>query len=107
MQNDDQSGAKSGDHTQSWIYDWCMTRRGADEISADPALQARWRRLQRQERPAVPAEMSAATRDALIMRLHKQGYSPAEIGGACLTRRGAAAAIDRIREGRPGRVRAE
>jgi hypothetical protein len=85
-----------------------MTRRGADEISADPALQARWRRLQRQERPAVPAEMNAVTRDAMIMRLHKQGYTPAEIGRAVgLTRRGAAAAIDRIREGRPGRVRAE
>lgn len=85
-----------------------MSRKGADEISGSPALQARWRRLHRQERPAVPAEMSAATRDALIVRLVGEGYSPAQIGKAVgLTRRGAAAAIERIREGRPGRVRAE
>jgi hypothetical protein len=42
------------------------------------------------------------------MRLHNNGYTPAQIGKAVgLTRRGAAAAIQRIREGRPGRVRAE
>jgi hypothetical protein len=85
-----------------------MSRRGADEISGSPALQARWRRLQRQERPAVPAEMNAVTRDATIMRLVGEGWTPAEIGCAVgLTRRGAAAAIDRIREGRRGRVRGE
>lgn len=86
-----------------------MSRKGADEISGSPALQARWRRLQRQEAPDVPvAEMSAATRDALIMRLHARGFTPAQIGKATgLTRRGAAAAIERIREGRPGRVRGE
>jgi hypothetical protein len=82
-----------------------MAKRGADEISGSPALQARWRRLQRQERPA---EMNAVTRDATIMRLLGEGWTPAQIGKATgLTRRGAAAAIERIREGRPGRVRAE
>lgn len=71
-------------------------------------MQARWRRLRRQERLAVPAEMSAATRDALIMRMVGQEYTHAQIGNAVgMTRRGVAAAIDRIRDGRPGRVRAE
>jgi hypothetical protein len=86
-----------------------MSRRGADEISGNPVLQARMRRLRRQAAPGVPVtELSAATRDALIMRLVGDGYSPAQIGKAVgMTRRGAAMAIERIRDGRPGRVRAE
>jgi len=52
--------------------------------------------------------MNAASRDALIMQMHNKGYTPAQIGKVVgLTRRGVAAAIERIREGRPGRVRAE
>ena len=79
-----------------------MSRRGADEVSGSPTLQARLLR------PAGPAQMNAASRDELIMRLHNQGYTPAQIGKVVgLTRRGVAAAIDRIREGRPGRARAE
>ena len=79
-----------------------MSRRGADEISGSPQLQARLLR------PAGPVQMNAASRDELIMRLHNRGYTPAQIGKVVgLTRRGAAAAIERIREGRPGRVRAE
>ena len=59
-------------------------------------------------RSAGPAQMNAASRDELIMKMHKKGYTDAQIGKAVgLTRRGAAAAIQRIREGRPGRVRAE
>jgi hypothetical protein len=79
-----------------------MSRRGADEISGSPQLQARLLR------PAGPAQMNAASRDELIMRLHKKGYTPAQIGKVVgLTRRGAQMALQRIREGRPGRVRAE
>jgi hypothetical protein len=79
-----------------------MSRRGADEVSGSPELQARLLR------PAGPAQMNAASRDELIMRLHNRGYTPAQIGKVVgLTRRGAAAAIERVREGRPGRVRAE
>jgi hypothetical protein len=79
-----------------------MSRRGADEISGSPQLQARLLR------PAGPAQMNAASRDALIMQMHNKGYTPAQIGKVVgLTRRGVAAAIERIREGRPGRVRAE
>ena len=79
-----------------------MSRHGADEISGSPELQAKMRRA------AAVAEMSAATRDARIMRLHGEGYKPAEIGRAVgMTGRGVSAAIARIRDGRPGRVRAE
>jgi hypothetical protein len=79
-----------------------MSRRGADEISGSPQLQARLLR------PAGPAQMNAASRDALIMSLHKKGYTDAQIGKVVgLTRRGAQMALQRISEGRPGRVRAE
>lgn len=76
--------------------------KGADEISGNPALQARMRRQE------APAEMSAATRDAMIIRLHNKGYSDAQVGKAVgLSRRGVGMAIERIREGRAGRVRSE
>jgi hypothetical protein len=79
-----------------------MSRHGADEVSGSPELQAKMMRS------AGPAQMNAASRDELIMKMHKKGYTDAQIGKAVgLTRRGAAAAIQRIREGRPGRVRAE
>jgi hypothetical protein len=65
-------------------------------------------RLQRQEGSAVPPQMNAVSRDALIMSLHNRGYTDAQIGKVVgLTRRGVGMAIQRIREGRPGRVRAE
>jgi DNA-binding NarL/FixJ family response regulator len=79
-----------------------MSRRGADEISGSPQLQARLLRS------AGPAQMNAADRDRLIVRLHGQGYSDAQIGKVVgLTRRGVSGAITRIREGLPGRVRGE
>lgn len=94
--------------TVNTAYAWRMTKKGAEEISGSPALQARWARLRRQERLAVPAEMSAVTRDAIIMQRHAEGYTPAEIARSVgMTRRGVAAAISRIRDGRPGRARAE
>jgi hypothetical protein len=79
-----------------------MSRRGADEISGSPQLQARLLRS------AGPAQMNAASRDELIISLHNKGYTDAQVGKAVgLTRRGVGMAISRIRDGRPGRVRAE
>ena len=53
-------------------------------------------------------QMNAASRDALIVRLHNKGFTDAQIGKAVgLTRRGVGMALQRIREHRPGRVRAE
>jgi hypothetical protein len=78
-----------------------MSRRGADEISGSPELQARMR-------PAAPATMSADQRDRLIVMLNDKGWDAGKIGRVVgLTRRGAQMALQRIREGRPGRVRAE
>jgi hypothetical protein len=52
--------------------------------------------------------MNAASRDELIMRLHNEGYTPAQIGKVVgLTRCGVGMAIQRIRDNRPGRVWAE
>jgi hypothetical protein len=52
--------------------------------------------------------MSSARRDELIAKLDAKGYSYAQIAKHVgLTRRGAAPAWARIREGRPGRARAE
>jgi hypothetical protein len=83
-----------------------MSRRGADEISGSPELQARM--LQARMRPAAPATMSAARRDELIVMLNDKGWDVRKIGRAVgLTRRGAQMALQRIREGRPGRIRAE
>jgi hypothetical protein len=79
-----------------------MSRRGADEISGSPQLQARLLR------PAGPATMSADQRDRLIVALNDKGWDHSRIGRAVgLTRRGVAAALVRIRERRPGRIRAE
>jgi hypothetical protein len=83
-----------------------MSRRGADEISGSPELQARM--LQARVRPAAPATMSADQRDRLIVMLNDKGWDAGKIGKAVgLTRRGAQMALQRIREGRPGRIRAE
>jgi len=78
-----------------------MSRHGADEISGSPELQARMR-------PAVAAQMSAARRDELIVMFADKGWDHGRIGRAVgLSRRGVGMALQRIREGRPGRVRAE
>jgi hypothetical protein len=78
-----------------------MSRRGADEISGSPELQARI-----STRPA--ATMSADQRDRLIVHLDGLGWNHTKIGHAVgLTRRGVGMALERIREGRPGRVRGE
>ena len=83
-----------------------MSRRGADEISGSPELQARM--LQARMRPAAPATMSAHQRDRLIVMLNDKGWDAGKIGKAVgLTRCGAQMALQRIREGRPGRIRAE
>jgi hypothetical protein len=83
-----------------------MSRRGADEISGSPELQARM--LQARMRPAAPATMSADQRDRLIVMLNDKGWDAGKIGKAVgLTRRGVQMALQRIREGRPGRIRAE
>ena len=83
-----------------------MSRRGADEISGSPELQARM--LQARMRPAAPATMSAACRDELIVMLNDKGWDAGKIGRAVgLTKRGVQMALQRIREGRPGRIRAE
>jgi hypothetical protein len=59
-------------------------------------------------RPAGPATMSAARRDELIVMLDRKGWDPGKIGRAVgLSRRGVSAALARIKEGRPGRIRAE
>jgi hypothetical protein len=83
-----------------------MSRRGADEISGSPELQARM--LQARMRPAAPATMSADQRDRLIVMLNDKGWDAGKIGKAVgLTKRGVQMALQRIREGRPGRIRAE
>jgi hypothetical protein len=83
-----------------------MSRRGADEISGSPELQARM--LQARMRPAAPATMSADQRDRLIVMLNDKGWDAGKIGRAVgLTKRGVQMALQRIREGRPGRIRAE
>jgi hypothetical protein len=54
------------------------------------------------------APMGAEQRDKLILALNAKGYSAEKIGHAVgLTRRGVGMALERIREGRPGRVRGE
>jgi hypothetical protein len=79
-----------------------MSRRGADEISGSPQLQARLLR------PAGPAQMNAADRDRLIVHLADKGWNHDKIGRAVgLSRRGVGMALQRIAEGRPGRVRGE
>jgi hypothetical protein len=83
-----------------------MSRRGADEISGSSELQARM--LQARMRPAAPATMSADQRDRLIVMLNDKGWDAGKIGKAVgLTKRGVQMALQRIREGRPGRIRAE
>jgi hypothetical protein len=83
-----------------------MSRRGADEISGSPELQARM--LQARMQPAAPATMSADQRDRLIVMLNDKGWDAGKIGRAVgLTKRGVQMALQRIREGRPGRIRAE
>jgi hypothetical protein len=78
-----------------------MSRHGADEVSGSEELQKRMR-------PAAPATMSADQRDRLIVMLNDKGWDAGKIGKAVgLTRRGAQMALQRIREGRPGRIRAE
>ena len=79
-----------------------MSRRGADEVSGSPQLQARLLR------PAGPAQMNAAERDRLIVHLADKGWDHGKIGRAVgLTRRGVGMALQRIKAGRPGRVRGE
>jgi transcriptional regulator with GAF, ATPase, and Fis domain len=79
-----------------------MSRRGADEVSESPQLQARLLP------PAGPAQMNAAERDRLIAHLAGKGWNHSKIGRAVgLTRRGVGMALQRIAEGRPGRVRGE
>jgi hypothetical protein len=78
-----------------------MSRHGADEISGSEELQARMR-------PAVAAQMSASRRDELIVMLNDKGWDHGKIGRAVgLSRRGVGMALQRIAEGRPGRVRGE
>ncbi len=78
-----------------------MSRRGADEVSGSPELQRRMR-------PAGPAQMSADQRDKLITALVKKGYSHSVIAARLgMSRRGIGMALQRISEGRRGRVRGE
>ena len=54
--------------------------------------------------------MSAVERDRVLVALAAKGLSHEQISrypGICLTRRGVGLALQRIREGRPGRVRGE
>jgi hypothetical protein len=52
--------------------------------------------------------MSADQRDRLIVMLNDKGWDAGKIGRAVgLTKRGVQMALQRIREGRPGRIRAE
>ena len=77
-----------------------MSRRGADEVSGSPQLQARLLR------PAGPAQMNAADRDRLIVALNGKGWDHSRIARATgMTRRGVGMALARISEGQPGRVR--
>jgi hypothetical protein len=79
-----------------------MSRRGADEISGSEELQ---RRLLAHR---GPSQISALERDRLIVELDGRGWSHDRIGRAVgMTRRGVGLALQRIREGRPGRIRAE
>jgi hypothetical protein len=81
-----------------------MSKRGADEISGNAELQARLL----SQRPAGPGQMSADQRDRLIVALAAKGVPHSKIGRAVgLTRRGVGMALQRIAEGRPGRVRGE
>jgi hypothetical protein len=67
-----------------------------------------WTRRLEPEEPAGPATMSADQRDRLIVMLNDKGWDAGKIGGAVgLTKRGVQMALQRIREGRPGRIRAE
>ncbi len=78
-----------------------MSRHGADEVSGSKELRKRMR-------PAGPATMSADQRDRLIVMLNDKGWDAGKIGRAVgLTKRGVQMALQRIREGRPGRIRAE
>lgn len=79
-----------------------MSRYGADQISGDPALQARFLGSAR------AAEMNAERRDELIVRLHIKGWNHTKIGHAVgLSWRGVGMALQRIAECRSGRVRAD
>jgi len=79
-----------------------VSKHGADEISGSPQLQARLLR------PAGPAQVNAAERDRLIVHLADKGWNHSKIGRAVgLSRRGVGMALQRIAEGRPGRIRAE
>ncbi|MGA9679530.1 MAG: hypothetical protein WBR28_31115 [Mycobacterium sp.] len=79
-----------------------MSRRGADEVSGSPQLQARLLR------PAGPAQMNAVERDRLIVHLADKGWNHSKVGRAVgLLRRGVGMALTRIAEGGPGRVRGE
>jgi DNA-binding NarL/FixJ family response regulator len=63
------------------------------------------RRFSPAQPTAVP-QMNTATRDALIVTLRRRGLTHAEIGRRVgLSDRGVAAALRRIADGRPGRVR--
>jgi hypothetical protein len=78
-----------------------MSRHGADEVSGSEELQKRMRL-------AVPATMSADQRDRLIVMLNDKGWDHGRIGRATgLSRRGVGMTLQRIREGRPGRIRSE
>ena len=69
-----------------------------------------WCGLGQQKRmwPAVQATMSADQRDRLIVMLNDKGWDAGKTGRAVgLTKRGVQMALQRIREGRPGRIRAE
>lgn len=77
-----------------------MSRHGADEISGDPELQ---RRLAGKQQRAP--EMSAFQRDRRITEMVNRGCTLTQIAGEVgLTPRGVRSAIDRIRDGRPGRA---
>lgn len=78
-----------------------MSRKSADEVSGDRGLQSRYS-------ASTQSQMSASQRDALITRLWNEGVSAAVIGKQLgMTRRGVELAVQRIREGRTGRVRGE
>jgi DNA-binding CsgD family transcriptional regulator len=86
-------------------YSWGMSRHSADEIANNPELHAA--HAARRATTAVP-QMSAAERGRRIVLWTNQGYRPAQIAKVLgITRRGVETALTRIREGRPGRIRAE
>ena len=80
-----------------------MSRRGADEVSGSPQLQARLLR------PAGPAQMNAVERDRLIDDAGREGLGSREDSGVLSGCRAVVSgmALQRIAEGRPGRVRGE